>query len=249
MSDPGRKRRRIFRALWHRRDGRTPWIRRALVVVFGVTVVLPVLLVLLYRVVPPPTTPLILGTSFSEEVHRDWVPLSAMSANLVKAVIASEDGKFCSHSGFDWEAIRRALEYNASGEGIRGGSTISQQTAKNLFLSPSRSWVRKGIEAWFTLLIEAFWPKWRIMETYLNVVELGQGNFGVEAAAQNYYGKPAAELTRAEAARLAAVLPNPRGYRVVDAGPYVVRRTGQIVNMMGAVTRDRLDSCVLDYAS
>jgi monofunctional biosynthetic peptidoglycan transglycosylase len=234
--------------LWHRRDGRYPWVRRTLVVLFGIVFVLPVMLVLLYRVVPPPTTPLIIGMSFSQEVRQDWVPLSAMSANLVKAVIASEDSKFCSHSGFDWQAIQEALEYNASGQGVRGASTISQQTAKNLFLPPARTWIRKGVEAYFTVLVEGLWPKWRIMETYLNIVELGDGNFGVEAAAQDYYGKPAAELTRGEAARLAAILPNPRNYRVVDAGPYVTRRTNQIVGMMGAVTRDRLDDCVLSYA-
>ncbi len=171
-----------------------------------------------------------------------------MSANIVKAVIASEDGKFCSHWGFDLQAIQDALEYNASGQGIRGASTISQQTAKNLFLPPARTWLRKGVEAYLTVLLEALWPKRRIMEAYLNIVELGQGNFGVEAAARNYFGKSAAELNRTEAARLAAVLPNPRGYRVLDPGPYVVRRTDQIANMMGDVTRDRLDGCITRYS-
>jgi monofunctional biosynthetic peptidoglycan transglycosylase len=180
-------------------------------------------------------------------VAQDWVSLGAMSANIVKAVIASEDGKFCSHWGFDWQAIQDALEYNAAGQGIRGASTISQQTAKNLFLPPARTWLRKGIEAYFTVLLETLWPKRRIMEVYLNIVELGEGIFGVEAAARNYFGKSAAALSRSEAARLAAILPNPRGYRVLDPGPYVRRRTDQIVSMMDDVTRDRLDNCIMRY--
>jgi monofunctional biosynthetic peptidoglycan transglycosylase len=229
---------------------RIPWLRRILITLFVLIFVVPVGLVGLYRFVPPPTTPLILSTRLTVgPVRQDWVPLSEMSANLVKAVIASEDGKFCSHTGFDWEAIDDAMEYNASGQGLRGASTISQQTAKNLFLPTSRNWARKGIEAYFTVLIEFLWPKWRIMETYLNVVELGEGNFGVEAAAQAYFGKSAAELTRTEAARLAAVLPNPRAYRVVNPGSYVSGRTNRIASMMTDVTRDRLDGCVVPYPS
>lgn len=241
---------RLGRALWSGSGERTPWLRRIFLVLFGLIFVLPVALILLFRVVPPPATPLMIKTWLSDQpMTRHWVPLSAMSANLVKAVIASEDGKFCSHYGFDWDAIQDALEYNASGQGLRGASTISQQTAKNLFLPEGRTWVRKGIEAYLTVLLEALWPKWRIMETYLNIVELGDGNFGVEAAAQNYFGKSAAELTRAEAARLAAVLPSPRTYSVVNPGPYVVGRTSQIVDMMGVVTRDRLDACIFHYDS
>ncbi len=177
-------------------------------------------------------------------VSRDWVPLNAISPALVKAVIASEDGKFCSHRGFDWDAIQDALEYNAQGQGVRGASTISQQTAKNLFLPQARTWLRKGFEAYLTVLLEALWPKKRIMEAYLNIVELGEGNFGAEAATQNYFGKSADELSRTEAARLAAVLPNPRGYRVVGPSAYVVRRTNQIASMMDDVTRDGLDDCI-----
>jgi len=186
-----------------------------------------------------------IGMHFSGvPVSRDWVSLNAISPNLVKAVIASEDGNFCNHRGFDWDAIQAALEYNAQGQGVRGASTISQQTAKNLFLPPARTWIRKGVEAYLTVLLEALWPKKRIMEAYLNIVELGEGNFGAEAAARNYFGKPAAELNRNEAARLSAVLPNPRGYRVVEPGAYVVRRTNLIISMMDDVTRDRLDRCI-----
>lgn len=235
----------LMRVLWYRDHGRPPWARRFFIALIGIVFVLPVALILIFRIIVPPPTPLMIGTSFSGvSVYRDWVPLNAMSTDLVKAVIASEDGKFCSHNGFDWEAIQDALEYNSRGQNIRGASTISQQTAKNLFLPPARTWIRKGIEAYLTVLLEALWPKKRIMESYLNIVELGDGNFGVESAAQNYFGKSAAELNRTEAARLAAVLPNPRRYRVVTPGDYVIRRTNQIVNMMGGVTRDRLDSCI-----
>jgi monofunctional biosynthetic peptidoglycan transglycosylase len=241
--------RRLSRALWYGKGTRTPWVRRILVLFVGIVFVLPVALVLLFRVVPPPPTPLMVSRYLTDgPVTRDWVPLNAMSANLVKAVIASEDGKFCSHRGFDWDAIQDAIEYNASGQGVRGASTISQQTAKNLFLTESRTWVRKGVEAYLTVLLEALWPKWRIMETYLNIVELGDGNFGVEAASQDFFGKPASELTRTEAARLASVLPSPRNYSVQNPGPYVIGRTNRIVAMMGDVTRDQLDGCILPYA-
>lgn len=241
--------RRLLRVLWYGKGERTPWVRRIVVVLFGFVFVLPVAYLLIFRFVPPPPTPLMISRHFTDgPVTRDWIPLNAMSANLVKAVIASEDGKFCSHYGFDLEAIEEALEYNASGQGVRGASTISQQTAKNLFLTESRTWVRKGIEAYLTVLLEALWPKWRIMETYLNIVELGDGNFGVEAAAQNFFGKPASELSRAESARLAAVLPSPRNYNAVNPGPYVSGRTNRIVDMMSSVTRDRLDACILRYA-
>jgi monofunctional biosynthetic peptidoglycan transglycosylase len=237
-----------MRWLWNGRGRRKPWLRRVIVVVFAVTAVLPALLILLYRILPVPGTPLMLSTMISNGgIQYRWVPLGSMSETLVKAVIASEDGKFCSHSGFDWAAIDAAMDYNARGGGMRGASTISQQTAKNLFLPTTRAWVRKGAEAYYTVLLEGLWPKWRIMETYLNVAEFGPGIFGVESAARIYFHKPAARLNGFEAARLAAVLPSPRNYRVVGAGPYVVRRTGQIAAQARAVTRDRLDACVTRY--
>jgi len=237
------------RKVGRRKEGPVRWVRRVLLVFFALVFVLPVAFTLVLLVVPPPPTPLMIGMQLSGvAIRRDWVPLEAMSTDIVKAVIASEDGKFCSHWGFDFEAIQNAFEYNASGQGVRGASTISQQTAKNLFLPPARTWLRKGVEAYLTVLIEALWPKRRIMEVYLNIVELGDGNFGMEAAARNYFGKSAAELSRDESARLAAVLPNPRNYRVIGPGAYVQRRTNQIANMMGDVTRDRLDSCITPYA-
>ena len=212
---------------------------------FAALVILPIALILIFRVVPPPTTMVMMGTAlFEGPVTQRWVPLNAISPNLVRAVIASEDGKFCSHSGFDWDAINDALERNAAGSRLRGGSTISQQTAKNLFLTLDRTWVRKGAEAYFTLLIEALWPKRRIMETYLNIVEFGPRRFGAEAAAQGNFGKSAANLSAGEAARLATVLPNPKGYRADRPGPYVSRQSEVVLARMGDVRRDRLDSCV-----
>ena len=224
---------------------RASWLRRILMILIGVTVVLPVALILLFRFVPPPITPLMLGTWLSDGpiTHR-WVPLEAISPNLVRAVIASEDGKFCSHYGFDLQAIDKAIANNAAGGNVRGASTISQQTAKNLFLSPNRTWTRKGIEAYLTVLIEALWPKRRIMETYLNIAEWGPRRFGAQAAAEANFKKPAAKLTVLEAARLATILPNPHNYRADAPGPYVARLSEVIAARIGQVSRDRLDACI-----
>lgn len=211
----------------------------------GVTIVVPVLLIVIARFIPPVFTPLMLETWITDgSITRQWMPLSAISPNLVRAVIASEDDKFCSHYGFDFDAIDKALASNADGGRLKGASTISQQTAKNLFLSQNRTWVRKGIEAYLTALIEALWPKRRIMETYLNIVEWGPRRFGAEAAAQANFRKSAAKLSVAEAARLATILPNPREYRADKPGPYVARQSAVIAARMGQVSRDRLDACV-----
>jgi monofunctional biosynthetic peptidoglycan transglycosylase len=224
---------------------RRSWFRRILLVLIGVTLVLPVAAVLLLRFVPPPITPLMLEIRVSEgPITRQWVPLSSISPNLVRAVIASEDGKFCSHYGFDLEAIDKAIAHNAAGATTRGASTISQQTAKNLFLSPDRTWTRKGIEAYFTVLIEALWPKRRIMETYLNIAEWGPRRFGAEAAAQSNFKKSAAQLSVLEAARLATILPNPRNYRADAPGPYVAKQSAVIAARIAQVSRDRLDACI-----
>jgi len=224
---------------------RRPWVRRAFLLLFGVTFVLPAALLLLFRFVPPPMTPLMLGTWIADgPIAKRWVPLDAISPNLVRAVIASEDGKFCSHYGLDWAAIDKAITQNASGSRLRGASTISQQTAKNLFLMPNRTWTRKGIEAYLTLLMEMTWPKRRIMETYLNIAEWGPRRFGAEAAAQANFRKSAATLTVMEAAKLATILPNPRNYRADAPGPYVARQSEVIAARMAQVSRDRLDACI-----
>lgn len=178
-------------------------------------------------------------------IDYQWRDAGAISPQLAVAVIASEDQHFADHHGFDLEAIRRAAERNASGGRLRGASTISQQVAKNLFLWSGRSWVRKGLEAWYTLLMEALWPKQRILEVYVNIAEFGDGVYGAQAAAQRYFGKDAMQLGAAEAARLAAVLPSPRRYSASNPGPYVQRRTGEVQRQMrqigGTGYLERLD--------
>jgi monofunctional glycosyltransferase len=203
------------------------------------------LLVLLFRFVPVPITATMLFDS--NGAARDWEPLSNISPHLVRAVIAAEDGKFCQHKGFDTEAIEKALERNKSGKRMRGGSTISQQTAKNVFLWQGSGWsryVRKVPEAWFTFLIETFWGKPRIMEVYLNVAETGVGTYGAEAGAQRYFKKSAASLSRVEAARIAAILPLPKKREVHGAGGFTRRYGNTIAARINAVKRDGLDACI-----
>ncbi|MFM2410368.1 MAG: hypothetical protein RL481_1196 [Pseudomonadota bacterium] len=199
-------------------------------------------LVFVFRFVPVPITATMLLDS--NGATRDWEPLSNISPNMVRAAIAAEDGKFCQHRGFDTEAIEKAIERNARGGRIRGGSTISQQTAKNVFLWQDGGYFRKGLEAWFTLLIETFWGKPRIMEVYLNVAETGIGTYGAEAGAQRYYRKSAAQLTRSEAARIAAILPLPKKRAVQGAGGFTRRYGNSIAARIGVVKRDRLDACI-----
>ena len=177
-------------------------------------------------------------------VAKDWRPLDQIDRDLVHAVIAAEDARFCEHNGFDMEAIRNAMEANERGGKVRGGSTISQQTAKNVFLWPQRSWIRKGAEAYFTVLTEAIWSKRRIMEVYLNVIEMAPGVYGAEAAAQRWFKKSAADLTRQEAARLAAILPSPRRYKAAAPGPYVRRRAGRVQAAIRVVNEGGLSNCV-----
>ncbi|MEZ5743370.1 MAG: monofunctional biosynthetic peptidoglycan transglycosylase [Sphingomonadaceae bacterium] len=204
-------------------------------------------LTLVYRFVPPPVT--ITMIADSNGFTKDWTPLSRIDRNMVAAVIGGEDSKFCTHSGFDAEAIEIAMERNAKGKKLRGGSTISQQTAKNVFLwqgSGWDRWLRKGLEAWFTFLIETVWDKRRIMEVYLNVAETGIGTYGVEAGAQRYYNKGAANLSASEAARMAAALPSPKK-RAVKAPSGFTRRYGNtIAARIGVVRRDGLDACVYE---
>jgi len=206
-------------------------------------------LVLLYKFVPPPVT--LTMVVDGNGITKDWTSLSHIDRNMVDAAIAAEDGKFCEHNGFDREAIEKAIERNARVYGgkrgrIRGGSTISQQTAKNVFLWQNGGYVRKGFEAWFTLLIENIWGKRRIMEVYLNVAETGIGTYGVEAGAQRYYRHSAARLSRAEAARIAAVLPLPKKRDAVDPSGFTRRYGNTIAARIGTVRRDGFDACVYD---
>ena len=228
-----------------RKQKRPSWARRLFLAFIGITIVVPVLLIVLARFIPPVLTPLMIGTWVTEgSIARQWTPLNEISPNLVRAVIASEDSKFCSHYGFDLESINQALAESADGGRLRGASTISQQTAKNLFLSGNRTFIRKGIEAYLTVLMEALWPKRRIIETYLNIAEWGPRRFGAEAAAQANFRKPAAKLSVMEAARLATILPSPRVYRADKPGPYVVRQSVVVATRMGQVSRDHLDACI-----
>ncbi|MGB3844939.1 monofunctional biosynthetic peptidoglycan transglycosylase [Sphingopyxis sp. YF1] len=203
--------------------------------------------VLVYAVVPPPVTLTMLLDG--NGITKDWESLDNIDRNMVRAAIAAEDGKFCSHDGFDRDAIEQAIERNTSGKGkrLRGGSTISQQTAKNVFLWQGSGWtryVRKVPEVWFTFLIEQIWGKRRIMEVYLNVAETGIGTYGVEAGAQRYFKKSAAKLAPAEAARIAAILPLPKKREAVSPSGFTRRYGNTIAARIGQVRRDGLDSCI-----
>jgi monofunctional biosynthetic peptidoglycan transglycosylase len=195
--------------------------------------------VLVFRFAPVPFSALMAErriTSWFQDApyqaRHTWVPLGEIAPAMGVAVIAAEDQNFAEHFGFDWEAIEKALAHNERSKRKRGASTLSQQTAKNLFLWESRSWVRKGFEAWFTLLLEVGWPKRRILEVYLNIVEFGDGIFGVEAASRAYFGKAAKRLSPAEAALLAAVLPNPHRFKAKSPSPYILERQAWILNQM-----------------
>lgn len=193
------------------------------------------LMTLLYKWVPVPFTPLMAIRYFEnpdEEIRHDWVPMEEISANLQLAVVASEDQNFMNHNGFDYEAIRKAIEENKTRRRARGASTISQQTAKNVFLWPDSNWVRKGLEVYFTFLIELLWSKERILEVYLNSIEMGQGVYGAEAAANFWFGKSAGNLSASEASAIAAILPNPRQYRAQPASDYIQGRKNWIQRQM-----------------
>lgn len=199
-----------------------------------------VLVVLILRWVPPPGTMLMVERKIESwidgepiDLQRSWRPWEELPDDLKVAVIAAEDQKFAEHWGFDISAIRAALAHNERGGNLRGASTLSQQVAKNLFLWSGRSWLRKGLEAWFTLLIETLWPKQRILEVYLNSAEWGSGVFGAEAAARHHFGKGAPYLSRQQASLLAAVLPNPREWSAGRPGAYVSRRASWIRQQMG----------------
>ncbi|WP_068076280.1 monofunctional biosynthetic peptidoglycan transglycosylase [Novosphingobium lentum] len=218
---------------------RLGWFLGRLIVWF---LALSVGLVLIYRFVPPPVTVTMLAdpSGFS----KDWTSLGEIDRNMVDAAIAGEDAKFCLHNGFDPVAIEKAFVRNRQGGRIRGGSTISQQTAKNVFLWQGGGYLRKGLEAWFTLLIETLWGKRRIMEVYLNVAETGIGTYGVEAGAQRYYNKPALHLSPVEAARIAAAFPQPKVRAVNGATGFTRRHGNAIAARIGTVRGAALDGCV-----
>jgi monofunctional glycosyltransferase len=211
------------------------WIKKAMLWFFGISI----FLVILFKWVPVPFTPLMVTRIVENKMDgkdaifsHDWESLENISPNLQKAVIASEDGNFLKHNGFDFEAMKKAFDNNNKGRKLKGGSTISQQTAKNIFLWQGRSYVRKGLEAYFTVLIELIWGKERIMEVYLNSIEMGNGIYGAEAAAQHWYRKSASNLTPKEAAGIAAILPNPRKFKASNSSSYINRRKGKITRVM-----------------
>ena len=211
------------------------WIWKVMLWFFG----LSILSVILFKWVPIPFTPLMVTRIIEFKLDGEdaiyshkWVPLEEISPNLQKAVIASEDGNFLKHNGFDFKAMQKAFRNNSKGRRIKGGSTISQQTAKNIFLWQGRSYIRKGLEAYFTVLIELFWGKERIMEVYLNSIEMGNGVYGAQEAARHWYRKTAINLTPREAAGIGAILPNPRKYKASNSSSYIERRKNKIMRVM-----------------
>ena len=221
------------------------WLWRSLLTVFVLLVPAPVLLLLVFRFVPIPGTPeMLVSLAMGKGAHYEWS--GDISPRLERAVIGAEDQNFCNHNGFDWDAINKAMEDHKRHprKQMRGASTISQQTARTLFLVPMRSWIRKGLEAYLTVMLEALWPKKRILTAYLNTVDWGDGIFGAQAAAQDYFGTDAASLTGAEAARLAAILPNPHKWKAAHPGRYVARRAGMLQGRSAMVVRDGLNFCV-----
>jgi monofunctional biosynthetic peptidoglycan transglycosylase len=216
--------RKILRCIW-----------KAMLWFFG----LSILSVIIFKWVPIPFTPLMVTRIIEFKLEgkdaiysHKWVPLEDISPNLQKAVIASEDGNFLKHNGFDFEAIQKAFKNNNKGKRLKGGSTISQQTAKNIFLWQGRSYIRKGLEAYFTVLIELIWGKKRIMEVYLNSIEMGNGVYGAQEAARHWYSKTATNLTPREAAGIAAILPNPRKFKASNSSSYINRRKDKIMRVM-----------------
>ncbi len=205
-------------------------------------------LTVLYRFVPVYYTPLMFIRLAEQAIEgkelklqRDWTPIEKISPNMVQAVIASEDNCFIGHCGFDFKGMQSAYKNNQKGKRIKGGSTITQQTAKNVFLYPNRSYLRKGLEAYFTVLIEIFWSKERIMEVYLNVIETGNGVYGVEQASQNYFHHTAAKLTKSEAALIAVTLPNPRKFSATKPSPYIKKRQAKILRIMNLIGKQELN--------
>jgi monofunctional biosynthetic peptidoglycan transglycosylase len=232
-------------AMAEKRIRRGGWLGRILVLLFLVGVAAPVALLLLFRFLPVPGTPeMLLSLIEGKGAHYAWT--NAINPVLGRSVIGSEDQNFCSHNGFDWAALNQVMqEYRRHPERpMRGASTLSQQTARTLFLVPARSWIRKGVEAYLTVLLEALWPKKRILEAYLNLVDWGHGNFGAEAAARAYFHTSAARLTRNQAARLAAILPDPSKWNAAVPGPYVAERARVLLGQAAVVTRDGLDACI-----
>jgi len=221
------------------------WFGKLALFLFILLVPVPILLLLIFRFLPVPGTPeMLLSLVQGKGASYHWT--GDISPRLERAVIAAEDQNFCTHHGFDWASINKAVTDHDRHpkKPMRGASTISQQAARTLFLLPARSWIRKGMEAYLTVLMEALWPKKRILQAYLNLVDWGDGIFGAEAAANAYFETDAGSLDGAQAARLAAILPNPHKWKAAHPGRYVRRRTGMLVGRSAMVQRDGLNFCV-----
>ncbi|MES2754737.1 MAG: monofunctional biosynthetic peptidoglycan transglycosylase [Pseudomonadota bacterium] len=231
---PPARRRSLWRRVWRFAFKLTLWF-----------VVISLGLVVLYRFVPPPVTLTMIGGAIEGHgLSKDWTPLARIDPDMPRAAIAGEDARFCLHDGFDFAAIEQAFRRNARGGRISGGSTISQQTAKNVFLIQGGGYPRKALEAYFTVLIEAIWGKRRIMEVYLNVAETGIGTYGVNAGAQRYFRHDASRLTPAEAGKIAAVLPLPKKRAAVAPRGFTRRHGNAITRYVGVVRRAGLDKCL-----
>jgi monofunctional biosynthetic peptidoglycan transglycosylase len=234
------RRQPLSKRRWRSRIGHILWVAAQIFVIVSL------LLILALRWIPLPTSSFMVQSGLralwvgeGAAVRYDWTPMESISPNAALAVIAAEDQRFPAHHGFDFAAIQDALDDQDEGKPLRGASTISQQVAKNLFLWSGRSLIRKGLEVWFTLLLELLWPKERILEVYLNIAEFGDSTFGIEAASRRFFNKSASRLTAIEAARLAAVLPNPLRYRADKPSAYVIKRQRWIERQMrqlGGVT-------------
>jgi monofunctional biosynthetic peptidoglycan transglycosylase len=217
------------------------WLFKAVATFFIVSI----LMVVLYRFVPPPITLTMVGDALSGHgISKSWMPISRIDPDMARAAIAGEDGRFCTHHGFDFIAIERAYMRNARGGRIRGGSTISQQTAKNVFLIQGGGYPRKALEAYFTVLIETIWGKRRIMEVYLNVAETGIGTYGVDAGSRRYFGHDASSMSPSEAGRIAAILPLPKKRAVIAPTGFTRRQGNKLTRSVGAVRNDGLDACL-----
>ncbi len=228
----------FFPKLWR-------WIKRIFIILFVAQLVY---IVLLKWINPPITITQFVSWVTGHGLKRDYIGRNAISYNAKLAVISSEDQLFPDHSGFDWKNIKKAMAYNKRKPGrVHGASTISQQVAKNVFLWQGKSFIRKGLEAYFTFMIELIWGKKRILEVYLNVIETGDGVFGIEMAAQKYFGKSAKNLTRQEAAMIAACLPNPKRYKVKPPSSYILSRSGWIMGQMNNLESDPDVQRIIDY--
>lgn len=227
---------------WFGNGGRTPWLKRIGLVIFVFLLPLPLLYLVIFRFVPVPATPQMAFYAVTlREVNHSWRSIDSMPPALKQSVIGSEDQNFCGHNGFDLEDIQEAIKEKERGKRLRGASTISQQVARTLFLFPARSWVRKGVEAYLTVLVEFVWPKKRILEAYLNLVDWGHGNFGAEAAAEAYFHVPVSQLSRDQANRLASILPNPDKWRAARGGK---RRIARIHARFYEAASNGMDWCV-----